>query len=300
MQLKKFDLHDLTKGVSAAIWLSPEHHSNLTKIVDRGGDLFNRLIIERDLKALDPADFYAALAMSGDRFARDTDRVGNIDGLGSWSRTTQEHGFWQALNELLTTGRSSFESHWSELEGDFDVPESECPFSASDVEDKSAPDHGFRFKPLRTVPYDYRTDPTAAVAGVGVGAATQPIESTTGVSKMSTIIATNKTALIAAAQLKAGSALNAAAVAALKKSGAVPMMLRGYLDSPLASVVVANVVNVAAGYTTNAKVKQAAQLMLQSAAVDVVNLVDIEGMIAKLIDSPDIAKALAGVTQIDE
>jgi hypothetical protein len=299
MVLKKFDLHGLTKGVSAAIWLSPEHHSNLTKIVARGGDLFNKLIIERDLKALDPADFYAALAMSGGHFANDSDRVGNIDGLGGWSRTEQNHGFWEALNQLLTTGRSSFESHWAELGGAFDVPESVCPFSASDVEDKSSPDHGFRFKPLQYVPYDYRTDPTPApTATQAAGAAAT--QSTTGVSKMSTIIATNKTALIAAAQLKAGSALNAAVVAALKKSGAVPMMLRGYLDSPLASVVVANVVNVAAGYTTNAKVKQAAQLMLQSAAVDVVNLVDIEGMISKLIDSPDIAKALAGVTEIDE
>lgn len=295
MELKKFDLHGLTKGIASAIWLSPEHHETLTKIVARRGDLFDKIVNERDLKALDPADFYAALAMSGDVFANNTDRVNNIDNLGGWSRTVQKFDFWQALNDLLCNGRSSFEDRWCELEG-FDVSESVCPFNASDVESKTSPDHGFRFKPLRTVPYDYRTAPAQPAPVAGVGATTQPTESTTGANTMSNIIASNKSAMIAAAQLKAGSVLNAAAVASLKKSGSVPMMLRGYLDSPLAAVVVANVANVAAGYTTNAKVKQAAGLMMQAAAVDVVNLVDIEGMIAKLIDDPTVAGALSSVT----
>lgn len=297
MELKKFDLHGLTNGIASAIWLTPEHHETLTKIVARRGELFSKIVCERDLKALDPADFYAALAMSGDVFANNLDRANNIDNLGGWSRTTQKHGIWQAFNDLLCNGRSAFEDKWSDLDGEFDVPESVCPFSASDVESKSSPDHGFRFKPLRTVPYNYRTEPVSSATVADVGATTQPTESTkTGVTTMSSIISSNKSAMIAAAQLKAGSVLNAAAVASLKKSGAVPMMLRGYLDSPLAAVVVANVANVAAGYTTNAKVKQAAGLMMQAAAVDVVNLVDIEGLIAKLIDDPTVAGALSSVT----
>lgn len=113
------------------------------------------------------------------------------------------------------------------------------------------------------------------------------------VNTMSNLITSNQTALTQAAQIKVGATLNAAAIAALKKSKAVPMMLRGYLDTPFAPIVIANLANLASNYTANQKAKKAVDLMMLSAAVQLTTLVDLEGMVAALIDNPEVSKALA-------
>lgn len=110
------------------------------------------------------------------------------------------------------------------------------------------------------------------------------------------IVATNKAAAVTAAKLKAGSVLNATAIAALKKSGAVPMMARGYLDHPLAAVLIANLAGYAAAYTGNQKAKQASELMLQAAMLSVMNTVDIEGFVSSIIENPKVIKALEGIS----
>lgn len=109
------------------------------------------------------------------------------------------------------------------------------------------------------------------------------------------IVATNKAAAVTAAKLKAGSVLNATAIAALKKSGAVPMMARGYLDHPLAAVLIANIATYAAQYTGNQKAKTAADLMLQAAMLATLNTVDIEGFLTSIIDNPKVLKALEAI-----
>ena len=116
-------------------------------------------------------------------------------------------------------------------------------------------------------------------------------------SKVTAVVASNKAAGTVAARLKAGSVLNTAAISAIKKSKVVPMMLRGYLDSPFAPLVVANLAMFATTYTTNPKAKQAAQLMMDAAALTLANQVDIESIVASLIENPAVAAVLTGDTQ---
>ena len=155
--------------------------------------------------------------------------------------------------------------------------------------------------------YDPEVDPrrpTPAIIPVlpkdpaGIPTPSQPIvkpqtENQT-MTKVTAVVASNKQAVTTAAKIKAGNVLNAATIAAIKKSKAVPMMLRGYLDSPFAPLVVANLALMASTYTTNPKAKQAVQLMMDSAALTVANQIDIEGIVASLIDNPAVAGVLAG------
>lgn len=74
----------------------------------------------------------------------------------------------------------------------------------------------------------------------------------------------NKQAAIIAAKVDAGRIINKQVIKQLKPH--VPMLLRGYLDTPLAPVIAANVVAMIGNHTDNSKVKKVGELMLLGAA----------------------------------
>lgn len=74
----------------------------------------------------------------------------------------------------------------------------------------------------------------------------------------------NKQAAIIAAKVDAGRIINKQIIKQLKPH--VPMLLRGYLDTPLAPVIAANVVAMIGNHTDNSKVKKVSELMLLGAA----------------------------------
>lgn len=125
--------------------------------------------------------------------------------------------------------------------------------------------------------------PTAAVA-----AAANPqtgVFEMTQQTKVSAIVSRAKNATMTAATLQAGKALNAAAIKAAKAQA--PMLLRGYLDHPVAPAVIA--IGLVAGTEfvpagpTRDKVAKAADLMLVAALSDGADkFLDIEGMIDKV------------------
>ena len=100
---------------------------------------------------------------------------------------------------------------------------------------------------------------------------TKPIQTKTESTFMSKLKTTtlntleqNKQAAIIAAKVDAGRIINKQVIKQLKPH--VPMLLRGYLDTPLAPVIAANVVAMIGNHTDNSKVKKVSELMLLGAA----------------------------------
>ena len=94
----------------------------------------------------------------------------------------------------------------------------------------------------------------------------------------------NKQAAIIAAKVDAGRIINKQVIKQLKPH--VPMLLRGYLDTPLAPVIAANVVAMIGNHTDNSKVKKVSELMLLGAADATVQSLNLD----KIIDD-----VLAGI-----
>lgn len=97
---------------------------------------------------------------------------------------------------------------------------------------------------------------------------TKTIKKETFMSKLKTTtlntLEQNKQAAIIAAKVDAGRIINKQVIKQLKPH--VPMLLRGYLDTPLAPVIAANVVAMIGNHTDNSKVKKVSELMLLGAA----------------------------------
>ncbi len=111
-------------------------------------------------------------------------------------------------------------------------------------------------------------------------------------SKFDSLIASNKNAATIAATMEAGRiANNQVAKLAAKK---LPMIIRGYADTPMGKLVIANLAQQAAlhfrpGEQTLAKLTEAMQVQ---AFQELMQTVDLEGFIDNLMDSPDIKRAI--------
>lgn len=98
---------------------------------------------------------------------------------------------------------------------------------------------------------------------------TKPIKSeNTFMSKIKqtalTTVDQNKQATIIASKMEAGRILNKQIIKQAKPH--VPMFFRGYLDTPLAPVILANLVALTGNHTDNKRIKQISELMLLAAA----------------------------------
>lgn len=99
-----------------------------------------------------------------------------------------------------------------------------------------------------------------------------------------TTIKQNKEVALVAAKMEAGRVLNKQIIKQLKPH--VPLLFRGYLDTPLAPVILANAVALLGNHTGNAKVQKISELMLLAAADTTVQSFNLD----KIIDD-----ALAGI-----
>lgn len=116
----------------------------------------------------------------------------------------------------------------------------------------------------------------------------------------SRIIAANKQAAQSAAYLEAGNiANNQLAKVAGKK---LPLMLRGYADTPWGKLVIANIAQqLAAEFRPNHKQLQSLTAAMTVAAYsEVIKLVNIDGVIDELLESKDIKAAMSKIGDTSE
>lgn len=116
----------------------------------------------------------------------------------------------------------------------------------------------------------------------------------------SRILSANKQAAQSAAYLEAGNiANNQLAKVAGKK---LPLMLRGYADTPYGKLIIANIAQqLAAEFRPNNKQLQSLTAAMTVAAYsEVIKLVNIDGMIDELLESKDIKAALSKLGDTSE
>lgn len=109
------------------------------------------------------------------------------------------------------------------------------------------------------------------------------------------IVAANKSVAVSAAYLEAGRMANNQ-VAKLVGAKA-PLMVRGYVDTPVGKLVLANLTSMAVEQfrPTDVKLKKVANAMMANAYQELIRTVDIEGMLNELTSSEGIKSALAAV-----
>lgn len=111
-------------------------------------------------------------------------------------------------------------------------------------------------------------------------------------SILNNLVEINKANATAAAYLEAGKIANNQLVKILKPK--TPMVVRGYLDSPVAKLVVANLMNMAVTQfkPDNTQLNQLSQAMICQAYQDVLGQIDIESFLEDFLSSNEIKKSL--------
>lgn len=109
------------------------------------------------------------------------------------------------------------------------------------------------------------------------------------------IVNANKTVAVTAAYMEAGRVANNQVTKLV--AAKAPLMVRGYVDTPIGKLVLANLTAMAVEQfrPTDQKLKKVANAMMSNAYQELIQLVDIEGMINELVSSDGIKKALAAV-----
>lgn len=105
----------------------------------------------------------------------------------------------------------------------------------------------------------------------------------------------NKEVAIIAAKMEAGRVLNKQVIKQIKPH--VPMLLRGYLDTPLAPVILANAAAMLGNHTENKRVQKVAELMLLAAADTTVQSFNLDKIIDDVLSN---IKLPAGILDADE
>lgn len=108
-------------------------------------------------------------------------------------------------------------------------------------------------------------------------------------TKITNIVAANKSAVVNAAKLEAGKiALTQITKVAAKKA---PFMIKGYIDTPIGRVVIANLLSVAVDQyaPTNQKAKAVADAAMEAAMLEMVQSFNIAEMIDEMVKGIDIS-----------
>lgn len=108
-------------------------------------------------------------------------------------------------------------------------------------------------------------------------------------TKIANIVAANKSAVVNAAKLEAGKiALTQITKVAAKKA---PFMIKGYIDTPIGRVVIANLLSVAVDQyaPTNQKAKAVASAAMEAAMLEMVQSFNIAEMIDEMVKGIDIS-----------
>lgn len=109
-------------------------------------------------------------------------------------------------------------------------------------------------------------------------------------SKVNNIVTANKNAAVSVAKIEAGRIAVKQAVKLVKP--AVPVMARGYLETALGELVVANLFKFAVDNfaANNTKAKVVADAMLEGAMLGAIQSLNVEQMISDVLDKVDISK----------
>ena len=106
---------------------------------------------------------------------------------------------------------------------------------------------------------------------------------------MKDLTRSNKNAITTATKHTAGKTAITVVRAALKKTKAVPLFARGYLDHPLADVLIANFINIMAQkFAKDPRITEIADYAMDAAYVNVIDSFNIQEMIANFIEDPQI------------
>lgn len=108
-------------------------------------------------------------------------------------------------------------------------------------------------------------------------------------TKIANIVAANKSAVVNAAKLEAGKiALTQITKVAAKKA---PFMIKGYIDTPIGRVVIANLLSVAVDQyaPSNQKAKAVADAAMEAAMLEMVQSFNIAEMIDEMVKGIDIS-----------
>lgn len=108
-------------------------------------------------------------------------------------------------------------------------------------------------------------------------------------TKIANIVAANKSAVVNAAKLEAGKiALTQITKVAAKKA---PFMIKGYIDTPIGRVVIANLLSVAVDQyaPSNQKAKAVASAAMEAAMLEMVQSFNIAEMIDEMVKGIDIS-----------
>ena len=125
----------------------------------------------------------------------------------------------------------------------------------------------------------------------------------TGETKMTTmnkLIETNKSSAVSAAFLEAGHIANKQVSKVLGKQ--LPMMVRGYADTPIGRLVLANLAVLAVDHfrSDNKQLRRLAQAMQVNAYHELLRDLDIDGMIDELLENGSIKRALSKLDDVAE
>lgn len=151
-------------------------------------------------------------------------------------------------------------------------------------------------KPFNEVPIETRAE--TYVTGIDLSAKFFTQTSTLKDKEMTMfekIVNANKTVAVTAAYMEAGRVANNQVTKLV--AAKAPLMVRGYVDTPIGKLVLANLTAMAVEQfrPTDQKLKKVANAMMSNAYQELIQLVDIEGMINELVSSDGIKKALAAV-----
>lgn len=142
-------------------------------------------------------------------------------------------------------------------------------------------------------------DSTTTQAQTTTTATTGATQTETGnkpMSKVTAIVSANKNAAITAAKLEAGRVVLNQVTTLVKNRS--PMLVKGYIDTPVGKAVVANLFSFAVSQyaPSNRAAVVLSDAAMQAAALEIIQSFDIEGMINEAVNSvgADKLKALSG------
>jgi hypothetical protein len=118
---------------------------------------------------------------------------------------------------------------------------------------------------------------------------------------VSTAVESNKSAAAQAGYIEAGRILNNKAVELVSKSKAVPLLARGYVDTAFGKLVIANAAQIAVRQMrpNDKTLTRLSEAMAVAAYQELIQTIDIEGMIDNLLNSPEVLRAKAKLGETD-
>lgn len=170
-------------------------------------------------------------------------------------------------------------------DGNFLLPSEIYPY----VYDGDIESAGFSFWKEKDQPIDNTEKHAVNSNTQSVIAQTTENKGKNAMTKIANIVAANKSAVVNAAKLEAGKiALTQITKVAAKKA---PFMIKGYIDTPIGRVVIANLLSVAVDQyaPSNQKAKAVASAAMEAAMLEMVQSFNIAEMIDEMVKGIDIS-----------